>query len=261
MAIWVSRVFFSIALIGFSVQQFMYGAFRPMVVPFWPHWIAGQVYWAYLSNILMIALAIGIIALKNPRTLLIWFGFAILVIFVVIQLPYRLSADLYNMGNWTNTFKALASAGGAFILANALPQGNANENITVSPFTKQLEKWLPAGKVFFSFFMIFCGVEHFIYTVFVASLVPAWMPWHLFWTYFAGIALIGSGLAIILGIWIRTIATLLGIMLFLWLIMLHIPRAIADPYSGNGNEWSSVFEALAFSGFAFVIAVTPKSKN
>jgi hypothetical protein len=43
-------------------------------------------------------------------------------------------------------------------------------------------------------------------------------------------------------------------MLFLWVILLHIPRAIADPHSGNGNEWTSVFQALAFSGIAFILS-------
>jgi len=52
----------------------------------------------------------------------------------------------------------------------------------------------------------------------------------------------------------RDVALLLGLMLFFWVFMLHIPRAIADPHSGNGNEWASVFEALAFSGIAFLIA-------
>jgi hypothetical protein len=35
--------------------------------------------------------------------------------------------------------------------------------------------------------------------------------------------------------------------------VLHIPRGIADPHSGDGNEWTSVFEALSFSGIAFLI--------
>jgi hypothetical protein len=43
-------------------------------------------------------------------------------------------------------------------------------------------------------------------------------------------------------------------MIFLWVLMLHIPRAIADPYTNVRNEWASVFEALAFSGIAFMLA-------
>jgi hypothetical protein len=43
-----------------------------------------------------------------------------------------------------------------------------------------------------------------------------------FWTYFAGVALIGSGIAIILKFRIELIGDLLGIMILLWFII-HIP--------------------------------------
>ena len=91
---------------------------------------------------------------------------------------------------------------------------------------------------------------------FVASLVPAWIPGHAFWTYFAGTALIASGVAMITRIKARLAATMLGVMLLTWVLVLHIPRAIADPYSGIGGEWTSVFEALAESGIAFILGET-----
>ncbi len=100
-----------------------------------------------------------------------------------------------------------------------------------------------------SIFMIFCGIEHFVYADFVATLVPSWIPGSMFWTFIAGIALIGAGAAIILRIKIRFVSTLTGIMIFLWFLVLHIPRAIADPTGHNGNECVSVFEALCFAGF------------
>jgi hypothetical protein len=45
-------------------------------------------------------------------------------------------------------------------------------------------------------------------------------------------------------------------MLFIWFLILHIPRAIDMPEIANGNELTSVFQALAFSGVALVIAIT-----
>jgi uncharacterized membrane protein YphA (DoxX/SURF4 family) len=117
------------------------------------------------------------------------------------------------------------------------------------------------GRIFFSITMIIFGCEHFIYTDFVQTLVPSWIPGHLFWTYLAGAALIAAGLGIMLNIKLQLAATLLGIIIFIWLIVLHIPRGIADPNSGNGNEWTSVFEAVAFSATAFILANTlPRKK-
>src|SRR4051812_9525369 len=109
--------------------------------------------------------------------------------------------------------------------------------------------------------MIEFGYGHLLYTESVSTLVPVWVPGHIFWTYFAAGALIGSGVAIILKIKIELVSLLLSIMLFLWVILLHIPRAIADPYTANGNEITSVFEALAFSGIALGISCMHRNNN
>ena len=108
--------------------------------------------------------------------------------------------------------------------------------------------------------LIAFGIDHFLYTEFVATLVPGWIPVSVFWTYFGAVALIGSGVCIMLKIKIRLVGILLGIMLFLWFIMLHIPRAIVDPNTEKGNEITSVFQALAFSGIAFLLATLSSRK-
>ena len=102
--------------------------------------------------------------------------------------------------------------------------------------------------------MISFGFDHFLYAKEAADYVPSWIPNHLFWIYFAGIALIGSGIAIILQIKPRLIAALLGTMIFIWFIILHVPRVIASPFADIGDEVTSAFLALAYSGIAFVIA-------
>ena len=34
--------------------------------------------------------------------------------------------------------------------------------------------------------MIVFGAQHFMYAAFIATLIPAWIPFHLFWVYFTG---------------------------------------------------------------------------
>jgi len=80
----------------------------------------------------------------------------------------------------------------------------------------------------------------------------------MFWVYFAGTALISSGLAIILKIWSGLAAALLGTMIFIWVITLHIPRVIVSPIAYRGSEVTSALIALAYSGIAFVIAGASK---
>ena len=127
--------------------------------------------------------------------------------------------------------------------------------MNVPPAGRGEKALIPAGSILFSITMIVFGIEHFLYPDFVKTLVPGWIPFPLFWTYFAAVALIGAGLGILLRIRVKLIATLLGIMIFVWFLVLHIPRAVVAPASDYGNELSSVFEALAFSGVALVIAM------
>ena len=65
-----------------------------------------------------------------------------------------------------------------------------------------------------------------------------------------------AGLGMITRVKARLAATLLGSIIFIWVLVLHIPRAAADPYGAIGNEVTSVFEALAFSGIAFILGQT-----
>jgi len=90
-------------------------------------------------------------------------------------------------------------------------------------------------------------------------MVPSWIPHPIFWTYLAGIGLLGSGISIILKIKTRFIAALLGIIIFIWFAILHIPETIASSYGNLGDEITSTFLALAYSGMAFVIAGTSKA--
>src|SRR6185369_2243289 len=101
--------------------------------------------------------------------------------------------------------------------------------------------------------LLIFGIDHFLYTDFVKPLVPTWIPGSLFWTYVAGIALIGTGLSFITNVKRKPVALLAGLMLFVWLIVLHIPRAVTMDTSKDPNEIVSVFECLAFSGMAFLL--------
>ena len=131
----------------------------------------------------------------------------------------------------------------------------------MNAFELMLERIIPLGRIFFSTTMILYGCSHFVYTAYVSPLVPAWFGAPVFWTYFGGVALIGSGIAIILKIWIKPVAFLLAIMLLLWFIFLHVPNALTHPYLNNGNEVVSAFDALMFCGIALVIASTNNSKE
>src|SRR5690606_11820617 len=134
-----------------------------------------------------------------------------------------------HLGVWTNALKELALAGGAFVMAGSFPEEKSMA-ATKSPLLSLLEKFIPLGPVFFSITMLLFGIDHLLYTETISHLGPDWIPGPIFWTYVAGFALIGAGAAIILNQRRKEIGILLAIMIFIWVIVLHIPRAIAAPF-------------------------------
>lgn len=254
------RIFFALGIIGIGIQQFIYAEFRPVLLEQWPSSFSRVVIWVYLSGAALALAGIIILVSKNARRTTLVLGVGFLVFFVAFHLTYQLFFTPYSfhLGSWTNPLKELAFSGGAFVIAGSYPERKLLAD--KSSLENLMDAFIGIGSIFFSVTMIVFGIDHFLYTKFVATLIPAWIPWHIFWTYFAGTALIGAGICIILKIQLKLIGILLGIMLFIWFVILHIPRAIADPYVDKGNEVTSVFEALAFSGIAFIIACMPVGK-
>jgi uncharacterized membrane protein len=254
-----TRIFFGIGMAGIGIQHFIYSDFRPVIIPpAWPQWMHSPVL-AYMIGAAIVIAGVFILLGKSTKAVSLMLGGSLLFCFLFIQCPYTLFVQPNSpahLGLWTDPLKELALCGGAFIIAGLSADTSAKYALlTVA------EKLIPFGKFFFSITLIAFGIDHFFYTEFVATLVPAWVPDHTFWAYLAGVSLIGSGVAIILKIKRRRIALLTSIMIFLWLIVLHIPRAIAEPYVAKGNEITSVFEALAFSGMALGIVLMPKKNK
>ena len=250
----VGRIFYGSAIAATGIQQFFFKEFFQILFP--PFQGAGLIYVAYVIGFFLFVSGAAIALDIKTR----FFGFALaglfLLLFIFFYVPYELIFSpykAYHLGLWINPLKELAYAGGALVIAgeSALSRNTSEIKFHVPVF---LEKLIPLGPVMFSFTMISFGVSHFYYTDTVQQMVPDWIPSHLFWTYFAAVALIGAGIAIIIKFHVYLIANLLGLMIFLWFILLHMPGALADPTGNNGLQVYSAFSALAFSGIALVIA-------
>jgi uncharacterized membrane protein len=122
------------------------------------------------------------------------------------------------------------------------------------PAAAGLEKVIVLGPIFFSVPLAVFGAEHFSNTRSISQIVPAWMPAHMFWTYFVGLALICAGVSIALRIRAHISAMLLGIMFICFVLTIHIPNVAANP--NNRILWAVALRDLAFAGGAFALAAT-----
>jgi uncharacterized membrane protein len=244
----VGRSFYAVGLAGIGLMQFFFMNFVWVVIPEFPAMIPLRMMWVFVVGAALTAAGVAIFFNLKGRKVAAWTGVALLALVLIAHVPNQLAGPYRALlGAWTNTFKELALAGGAWIVALSIEREG-------SDLPAWLERALPLGRCFFAAMLILFGIEHFLYAQFVALLVPGWIGGKMFWTYFAGTALIAGGLGILVKRVVPLASLLVGMMIFLWVLTLHIPRAIADPYTHVGNEWASVFEALAFSGMAFMLA-------
>jgi uncharacterized membrane protein YphA (DoxX/SURF4 family) len=233
----LGRTFFAVSMAAFGIQYLIYALFKAGP-GLGPPWTPAPTFWAYFTAIVSLAAAACIAARLQARCAAIVLAITILVRALWVYVP-KLAANPHDPGPWTSGFELLAICGAAVVLAG----GQTTTKL---------------GRLLFAIPLVVFGVQHFLYARFIATLIPSWIPGHLFWAYFVGVAFVAAALSISSQIKPRLAATWLGIMFLLWVLVLHLPRVVASPH--NGNEWASAFVALAMSGGAFIVAGTLKAK-
>ena len=242
----IGRILFAIGIAAFGAQYLLHGHYLGGLPPV-PPWAPGGTIGAYLVAIFLLVAAVAITADWNTGLFATLIG--ALFLFCVIFLHLQHLTDVIHKGNdRTRALEPLALAAAAFILActYTVDPAKAAAWHTASRYT------LKAARFVFAFTLIIFGWQHFEYAAYLATLVPAWLPAHLAWIYFTGAGLIAAGASVALKIMGRVAATFLGLMFFLWVVTLHVPRVYASLH--NGDEWSSLFVALAMAGASFLIA-------
>lgn len=236
----LGRTLFGVAFVAFGIQYFLYAHTASQQV-IGPPWFAGRVAVAWLMAVILFAAGLSIAANRNVRIMAGGLGLVLLVRILFIHGP-RLVAAFHDPAPWTSGFEVVAMASGAWLLA-AIPNGEAD---------LQLHEAAPVARFLFAVSLVVFGVQHFMYANFIATLLQSWMPFHLFWAYFVGVAFFATALALIVGVWARVASTMLGVMFLVFFFSLHLPRVASA--SHNGNEWTSMFVALAMWGTSWIVS-------
>ena len=245
----VGQLFVGVALLVFGIQQIVYLDFVTRVFPVLPAFVPAKPLFAGIFGLFLCVTGAAILGRFHARQFALVLAAMILVMFSLFLLP-SLMMNLSNGFIWTNSGKALVLAGATLITAQSFQAPKTSSTFNL------LEKLLPLGVIFLSGFFILAAVLHFVYADFVAMLVPAWIPYHLFWTYFAAVALIAGAIGMLVPKTSRLAAGLSALMIFLWIILLHIPRALANLH--DANETTALFEACAMCGAALLVAARSK---
>jgi uncharacterized membrane protein len=146
------------------------------------------------------------------------------------------------------TVVAMCSAGIALFLIGVL---GAKNKIAEA---RGLDKIVALSNLCVAVPLAVFGALHLFGPRFVMDLVPVYIPWRLFWVYAVGCALIAASLSIATRIAVRWSGLLFGIMMFLFVAMIHLPGALRHPH--DRILWTIVFREMSFGGAGWILAGT-----
>jgi hypothetical protein len=115
-----------------------------------------------------------------------------------------------------------------------------------------LDKIVALSNLCFAIPLAVFGALHLFGPRFVIDIVPRYMPFPWFWVYFIGCALIAASISIATKIGVRWSGLLFGIMMFLFVAMIHLPGALRTPQ--NRIIWTIVFRETSFGGAGWIFA-------
>jgi uncharacterized membrane protein len=233
------QLFLGLALVGFGVENVAFGHYVVARAAPWPPDPLAQQLIASVTGILFLAYGAGILAGRWTREAATQAAALVLGWSLCLHWPRALAGDPLS-GDWTNALKAVVLAAGAVVLAARAP-GPPGAALAM------LARLAP--HVTAPFFLL-AAIQHILFVQFVETLLPPFVPFPRFWTYFAAGALLAAGLGLLAPPVRRLAATLAGWMVLSWVFLVHVPLV----FRVGPLEWQGVVEALGISGVCFLLA-------
>jgi uncharacterized membrane protein YphA (DoxX/SURF4 family) len=228
--------FLSIGIMQLYASQVLIG--RP------PFAATGEWYGPFLAWTVGVSLIIsGLLAVVRPSVSIIT------VITAVFVICYCVLPNLWLVVNGDTGIaltcfgKGISLATGLLVLTAAAPSQHG---------TRRSKVIMQVCVYSLGFFLMASGIQHFLFAPFVKTLIPPPIPFPGFWTYAAGGLLALSGLCLITGFKRRVALYWSALMIFSWVLIVHVPRAFFTARSIN--ESTALFEALAFASLLFVLS-------
>jgi len=117
-----------------------------------------------------------------------------------------------------------------------------------------IDRLILLGPLFYAAPIAAFGTEHFTLTEAIASIMPAWIPWHRFWVYLLGTCFIAAALSLVTRVQARLAASLLALTFFLFVVLMDAPSWVQNPR--NRFDLAIALRELSFSGGALALATS-----
>jgi uncharacterized membrane protein len=118
-------IFFSITIISFGTDHFL---FAKEAAGYVPSWVPNHLFWMYLTGTALISSGIAIILKIKARLAATLLGSMIFIWFIILHIPYVMASSLADRaGEVTSAFLALAYSGIAFAITGTAKKQQFNQ--------------------------------------------------------------------------------------------------------------------------------------
>ena len=240
-----SLFFFAAGMAGLGLLALIYGDFALVWQPVAP-WVPGRTALAYGSGILMLLCGTGLLfratAAWSVRIL-----FPYLIVWALLKVPALFAAPGME-AVWLGFGEIAVLLSGGWILFARLSGLGSGSRLGFATRANGIR----IAKYLFALWIIPVGLSHFFYVKPTIALIPAWVPFPLFWAYLTGAGHIAAGLAVLFSVIPRVAATAEAAMLFVITLLVWGRAVLAAPRVRL--PWTAFFISWAIASAIWVVA-------
>ena len=249
---------FALGMIGLGALALIYGDFAMVWQPVAP-WIPGRTALAYLSGVLMLLCGTGLLLgaflerssstqwLRSASSWSVRILFPYLILWAVLKVPALVVAPQIE-GVWLGFGELAVLLAGGWVLFARFAALRPGSRLAFAAGSSGVR----VAKYLFALWVIPIGLSHFFYVKETINLIPAWIPFRIFWAWLTGAGHIAAGLGVLVSVLPRLAVYAEAAMLTVITLLVWVPAILHAP--STRLPWTAFWISWAITAAVWVLA-------